>query len=168
MEDTTSREFIDSVKRVATINNRTTTHITAGPFISSATSTSNTLLTTAARKTNYILNAFSNTLLSNVTNNILLSDSSDNSSYNSGFNSFTTTTTTRAALKNFINNSTDISLNGIFWNFTTTTDIIGTENDDVPHIPDYIRYTSMIFCIAIMCLGVIGNIMVSGYFVNYY
>lgn len=33
---------------------------------------------------------------------------------------------------------------------------------DVPQIPAYIRNTSMVFCIVIMCLGVIGNIMVSG------
>lgn len=31
----------------------------------------------------------------------------------------------------------------------------------IPQIPAYIRNTSMVFCIVIMCLGVIGNIMVS-------
>lgn len=30
-----------------------------------------------------------------------------------------------------------------------------------PQIPDYIRTTSMVFCVIIMCLGVIGNIMVN-------
>lgn len=30
-----------------------------------------------------------------------------------------------------------------------------------PQIPEYIRTTSMVFCVVIMCLGVIGNIMVS-------
>ncbi|XP_049548007.1 thyrotropin-releasing hormone receptor-like [Anopheles darlingi] len=30
----------------------------------------------------------------------------------------------------------------------------------MPQIPEYIRATSMVFCIIIMCLGVIGNIMV--------
>lgn len=45
---------------------------------------------------------------------------------------------------------------------TSTFDSNG--NYDVPEIPNYIRYTSMVFCIVIMCLGVIGNIMVSFYF----
>jgi hypothetical protein len=30
-----------------------------------------------------------------------------------------------------------------------------------PKIPEYITLTSMVFCIAIMCLGLIGNIMVN-------
>lgn len=41
---------------------------------------------------------------------------------------------------------------------------IGVNNDnqtDIPEIPAYIRTTSMVFCITIMFLGVIGNIMVS-------
>lgn len=33
-------------------------------------------------------------------------------------------------------------------------------NSSGPVIPSYIRTTSMVFCIIIMCLGVIGNIMV--------
>ncbi len=39
----------------------------------------------------------------------------------------------------------------------------GNNNDTKyePQIPEYIRTTSMVFCIAIMCLGVVGNIMVS-------
>lgn len=37
---------------------------------------------------------------------------------------------------------------------------VGEEN--IPQIPAYIRNVSMVFCIVIMCLGVIGNIMVSG------
>lgn len=32
---------------------------------------------------------------------------------------------------------------------------------DIPQIPAYIRTTSMVFCITIMLLGVIGNLMVS-------
>lgn len=32
---------------------------------------------------------------------------------------------------------------------------------EIPQIPAYIRITSMVLCILIMCLGVIGNIMVS-------
>lgn len=31
---------------------------------------------------------------------------------------------------------------------------------DYPQIPEYIRTTSMVFCIIIMCLGVVGNVMV--------
>lgn len=31
----------------------------------------------------------------------------------------------------------------------------------VPSIPDYIRTTSIIFCVVILCLGLIGNIMVN-------
>ncbi|KAJ6635695.1 Neuropeptide SIFamide receptor [Pseudolycoriella hygida] len=37
------------------------------------------------------------------------------------------------------------------------------ENDtfsDLPQIPTYIRTTSMVFCVTIMLLGVIGNVMV--------
>ena len=39
--------------------------------------------------------------------------------------------------------------------------INGTAHAGTPQIPAYIRNTSMVFCIVIMCLGVIGNIMVS-------
>lgn len=42
--------------------------------------------------------------------------------------------------------------------------ITGSSNQsysEMPQIPEYIRATSMVFCIIIMCLGVIGNIMVS-------
>jgi hypothetical protein len=67
----------------------------------------------------------------------------------------------------------------IFLNDTTAKDVIGSikllptfnssdfytdQNATLgyePKIPDYITLTSMIFCIAIMCLGVIGNTMVS-------
>lgn len=41
----------------------------------------------------------------------------------------------------------------------TTTTENATERD-VPQIPAYIRTTSMVFCITIMLLGVIGNLMV--------
>uniref|UniRef100_A0A182P812 G-protein coupled receptors family 1 profile domain-containing protein n=1 Tax=Anopheles epiroticus TaxID=199890 RepID=A0A182P812_9DIPT len=34
------------------------------------------------------------------------------------------------------------------------------DSSEMPQIPEYIRATSMVFCIIIMCLGVIGNIMV--------
>lgn len=37
----------------------------------------------------------------------------------------------------------------------------GNQTKYEPQIPEYIRTTSMVFCVVIMCLGVIGNIMVS-------
>lgn len=43
-------------------------------------------------------------------------------------------------------------------NFTNGTN--STDNTDHPQIPAYIRTTSMVFCIIIMCLGVVGNVMV--------
>lgn len=92
-------------------------------------------------------------ILNNVTNSILLGDSSrilgDNSSSNA---------------TNFLSNLSELHRNattsaaGVAMGGGGT---IATANNDVPQIPDYIRYTSMVFCIAIMCLGVIGNIMVS-------
>lgn len=51
----------------------------------------------------------------------------------------------------------------------STTAATTTENAterDVPQIPAYIRTTSMVFCITIMLLGVIGNLMVSKWVVN--
>lgn len=42
-----------------------------------------------------------------------------------------------------------------------TMQVNGSANEGTPQIPAYIRNTSMVFCIVIMCLGVIGNIMVS-------
>lgn len=41
-----------------------------------------------------------------------------------------------------------------------TTTENATDERDVPQIPAYIRTTSMVFCITIMLLGVIGNLMV--------
>ena len=37
----------------------------------------------------------------------------------------------------------------------------GYENSEIPEIPSYIRTTAMFFCIIIMLMGVIGNVMVS-------
>ena len=45
-------------------------------------------------------------------------------------------------------------------------DLNYTSNYD-PKIPNYIRYTSMVLCIFIMCLGFIGNIMVSVFVIMY-
>lgn len=53
-----------------------------------------------------------------------------------------------------INNNNNISFFGEY-----SEDLNYTINYD-PKIPNYIRYTSMILCILIMCLGFIGNIMV--------
>lgn len=36
----------------------------------------------------------------------------------------------------------------------------GNDTFDRPVFPAYIRNTSMVFCVVIMCLGVIGNVMV--------
>lgn len=55
------------------------------------------------------------------------------------------------------NNLSELSLFGLHRNVST----INVSNDENPQIPNYIRYTSMVFCILIMCLGVIGNVMVS-------
>lgn len=50
-----------------------------------------------------------------------------------------------------------ITTSGLFDNMQGN----GSSNEGTPQIPAYIRNTSMVFCIVIMCLGVIGNIMVS-------
>lgn len=50
--------------------------------------------------------------------------------------------------------STNIDVNASAANFTSF------NVTSSPVIPSYIRITSMVFCIIIMCLGVIGNIMV--------
>lgn len=106
-----------------------------------------------------------NTILNNITGSILLGDRSSSN----------TTTTT-----NFLSNLSELGLYGLHRNATSATGIGGmgdavgsmggggtvtAANNDVPQIPDYIRYTSMVFCIVIMCLGVIGNIMVSFSFI---
>lgn len=38
--------------------------------------------------------------------------------------------------------------------------IYGNDSSSYLVLPSYIRITSMVFCIVIMCLGVIGNVMV--------
>lgn len=54
------------------------------------------------------------------------------------------------------NNLSELSVYGLHRNATIVVD-----SGIIPEIPNYIRYTSMVFCILIMCLGVIGNVMVS-------
>lgn len=81
--------------------------------------------------------------------------------------------TTTTSLNN-INNTTpaiDFNINSSVSNYhvyTSTVDATNFSNytsfnyNDTsnPFFPSYIRTTSMVFCIIIMCLGVIGNIMV--------
>lgn len=50
------------------------------------------------------------------------------------------------------------------FNQTISSFIKNETNYELPEIPSYIRTTSMVFCIVIMCLGVIGNVMVSASF----
>lgn len=130
----------------------------AGLFISSLATSAATVSPTTTTTTGYVLN----TILNNITSSILLSDSSSSNN-----------TTT-----NFLNNNlSELGLYGLHRNITGGDDAASSTNgimlgggggatttaanNDVPQIPDYIRYTSMVFCIAIMCLGVIGNIMVN-------
>jgi hypothetical protein len=64
---------------------------------------------------------------------------------------------------NFTSASENIKLlsplnsSGIHGNFSVDQNI----SNYAPHIPDYIRTTSIVFCVVILCLGLIGNIMVN-------
>ena len=64
---------------------------------------------------------------------------------------------------NFTSASENIKLlsplnsSGIHGNFSVDQNISNYE----PRIPDYIRTTSIVFCVIILCLGLIGNIMVN-------
>lgn len=51
---------------------------------------------------------------------------------------------------------TPLSNSSIHGNFSVDQNITNYE----PHIPDYIRSTSIVFCVVILCIGLIGNIMV--------
>ncbi|XP_060528389.1 thyrotropin-releasing hormone receptor isoform X2 [Cylas formicarius] len=44
--------------------------------------------------------------------------------------------------------------------YNSSFNISGNVSFSIPIFPNYIRTTSMVFCIIIMCLGVIGNVMV--------
>lgn len=61
----------------------------------------------------------------------------------------------------FINGSGSIS--GSTHAGTSINSSYNESYSEMPQIPEYIRATSMVFCIIIMCLGVIGNIMVCMY-----
>lgn len=101
------------------------------------------------------------------------------SDFSSNYNSYV------SAIINFSLNSSNVTLS---FNNTSRTDsqsgdlkLYGTSSNTSndfgneftqnqtqyePQIPEYIRTTSMVFCIVIMCLGVIGNIMVSVIFIR--
>lgn len=65
--------------------------------------------------------------------------------------------------ENFTSASENIKLlsplnnNSAHGNFSVDQNISNYE----PHIPEYIRTTSIVFCVVILCLGLIGNIMVN-------
>lgn len=71
---------------------------------------------------------------------------------------------THARDANFTSASENIKLlsplnnQSAFGNFSA--DQNSSNYDPPPHIPDYIRTTSIVFCVVILCLGLIGNIMV--------
>lgn len=54
-------------------------------------------------------------------------------------------------------NSSFVDVLSDFGNSTPSTN---STEADYPQIPAYIRTTSMVFCVIIMCLGVVGNVMV--------
>lgn len=77
-------------------------------------------------------------------------------------NDNSTTVALLLSIENLFNSSSSTS--------TTTANFLLPNDDNVtaidiemelPAIPAYIRYTSMVFCIGIMVFGVIGNVMVS-------
>jgi hypothetical protein len=75
------------------------------------------------------------------------------------------TIASRSNINSTANISDNIKLLSTFANNSIYGDLLShhqniTINDDEPRIPEYITLTSMIFCIIIMCLGLIGNIMV--------
>lgn len=79
-----------------------------------------------------------------------------------------------STIASLVTQTTLNTLSPVYANGTTTNYLYSTidfvpnnytnfyENDtvDKPVFPAYIRNTSMVFCVIIMCLGVIGNIMV--------
>lgn len=94
----------------------------------------------------------------------LVNSVSDNSYRNINkvevINNFNLSTLLNITLNNSENGSFDGGIDG----FGSTTSGTGYDDTQLQEIPSYIRITSMILCILIMCLGVIGNVMVK-YFV---
>ncbi|XP_044262830.1 QRFP-like peptide receptor isoform X2 [Tribolium madens] len=78
----------------------------------------------------------------------------------------TTTTTTSSALNSTPLIEFNISTSNYLYTPSSTIDLYNTSNvsnfneSSSSVFPNYIRTTSMVFCIIIMCLGVIGNVMV--------
>lgn len=73
----------------------------------------------------------------------------------------------KAAAEVFLNDTKDLNFtNGnikLLPPFNNNSDFLTDQNSTSNYelkIPEYITLTSMIFCILIMCLGLIGNIMV--------
>ncbi|KAG5679840.1 hypothetical protein PVAND_009377 [Polypedilum vanderplanki] len=69
----------------------------------------------------------------------------------------------RAAAEFFLTNNTVKDVNGnikLLPSINSTDFYVDQNTTYEPKIPEYITLTSMIFCIAIMCTGVIGNLMV--------
>lgn len=76
-------------------------------------------------------------------------------------NDNSTTVALLLSIENLFNSSSSTSTTA---NFLLPNDDNVTAIDiemELPAIPAYIRYTSMVFCIGIMVFGVIGNVMVS-------
>lgn len=67
------------------------------------------------------------------------------------------------SLATIVDVALNLSTNATLSNGTNGTTIL-PQQYDIPQIPAYIRTTSMVFCITIMLLGVIGNIMVIIFF----
>lgn len=76
---------------------------------------------------------------------------------------FNDTAARNASINSTANISGNIKLLSPFNNNSFFGDLSPDQNTTLNHelqIPEYITLTSMIFCIIIMCLGLIGNIMV--------
>lgn len=79
------------------------------------------------------------------------------------------TSTTASIIEPNYNNSTSITTTNYYLydgtldpnnNFSYGYGAYGNDSAGYLVLPGYIRITSMVFCIVIMCLGVIGNVMV--------
>lgn len=144
VEDNNNNNIIGNTQHNGTT---TTTNILSALVSSAIRTATDTLIS--------LLDASSNTNHNNNNNNII--DSHGN---------VTTTSSIAATISvnsviNGGNVSSELSLYGLHHNGTAIAGVIqDTTNYVVPEIPNYIRYTSMVFCIVIMCFGVIGNIMV--------
>uniref|UniRef100_A0A336MUN8 CSON007190 protein n=1 Tax=Culicoides sonorensis TaxID=179676 RepID=A0A336MUN8_CULSO len=149
--------IVDKISFATTANSASFFASSSSSFGPNAPRQHHTLPSTTAITPKHVLN----TILNNVTNSILLSDSSSIL----GDNASSSLTNNNGSTTNFLSNLSELGLYGLHRNSSSTVtgnDVTSSGNADIiiPQIPDYIRYTSMVFCIVIMCLGVIGNIMV--------